>query len=185
MITEEKKSTSNVSYTYEQTDEMLQRASKRLLNYWSSFFNQMEDNENFLLSRFNMINNYIQLVKWDDYLENLYLVSLGSRSEGVSLEVALSRMEKVRQLIVIQAADNQESFAARIIPQILHDSEPITKIKYLMRFAVAMRVANLLYQKLNQQRLRNKKAALSPEFNFKGNPFMFADQLQRFLTEYK
>jgi hypothetical protein len=186
MIIENRTNTSGVSYTYEQTDMISQRAARMQFSYWSSFFNQMEDNESFLLSRFNLINNYVQTIKHDEYIANLYLVLLGSRGEGVPLTVALSRMEKVRKLIVEQSADEpQNNFSATVIPEVLNDARPRTKIKYLMRYVVAMHLANLLYQKLKQQRLKNKSPEIESEFNFLGNPYMFAKKLESFLSKYR
>ncbi len=181
MVQEQTKNTFGLNFTYAQTDEFVTRAAQMMLHRWSSFFNQMQDNESFLLSRLKQVSSYAEQIKGDEYLSNLWLVWIGSRGEGAPLNTALERMEKVRSLLEQTLnEDGQSKFPAIFVPEIISDDQSATKLKHLLRFGIAKRLATLIYSKLVQH-----KPGLSAGLSFGGDPYMFSEKLKEILLAYK
>jgi hypothetical protein len=181
MVQEQTKHTFSVYLDYEQTDELVTRAAQMLLHRWSSFFNQMQDNESFLLSRLKQISTYAEQIKGDEYLSNLWLVWVGSRGEGAPPVTALKRMEKVRRLLEQTLyEDGPIKFPAIFVPEIIHDNQPSTKLKHLLRFRIAKQLTVQIYSKLKQN-----NPGLSTDLSCMGDPYMFSEKLKKILLAYK
>ena len=183
MVHEQTRNTFGLDFTYEMSDEFVTRAAKMLLQRWSSFFDQMQDNESFLLSRLKQIGTYAEQVRGDDYLSNLWWVWVGTRSEGASLNTALTRMEKVRNVLAQNKIGDGETSSPEIfVPEIIDDNQPSTKLKHLLRFGIAQKLATMIYSKLVQMQT---KPGLSADLSFNGHPYMFADRLKQLLLALK
>lgn len=181
MVQEQTRNTFGLDFTYEMTDEFVTRASRMLLCRWSSFFDQMQDNESFLLSRLKQIGTYAEQVRGDEYLSNLWWVWVGTRSEGAPLITALNRMEKVRRVLERNKTEvGQPKFPDIFVPEIIHDNRPSTKLKHLLRFGIAQRLTAQIYSKLVQN-----KPGLSADLSFSGHPYMFAERLKQLLLVLK
>jgi hypothetical protein len=183
MVQEQTKNTFGLNFTYEMTDELVKRASRMLLCRWSSFFDQMQDNESFLLSRLKQISTYAEQVRGDDYLSNLWWVWIGSRNEGVPVITALKRMEKVRRVLEQNKIEvGQPKIPDIFVPEIIHEVQPTTKMKHLLRFGIAQQLSTEIYSKLLQLQT---KPGLCSDLSLAGHPYMFADKLKQLLLALK
>lgn len=181
MVQDSPNNTFAALHSYEQIDAIVERAARLLLCRWERSASRQRSKEGKILTRLKQIAAYFDTTNRDEYLSNLYLIFVGSRSEGKPLSVALMRMENVRELIL----NENYSKGLSELTQYIYDDDPTTKIKYLLRFVTVKQAARLLYDQLNDERRKIGKAELSavPEFN--GSPDKFTGRLNDFLKNYK
>jgi hypothetical protein len=186
MVSERKKINNGLSnLTFEHLDLVAARSASLLYRRWVTFFDQMDENESFLLGRLRSIHSFAENVSDDAYLRNLFFIFIGSRSKGESLQVCLIKMEKLRLHFIEENKYREERNKKPAVNEkmILSPGDE-QKLKYLMRFSVCVRLAQMIYQ-----RLFTKSAGrynwMREDFHFDSFPLVFENQLEQFLLKYQ
>ncbi|MEW6469664.1 MAG: hypothetical protein AB1458_12105 [Bacteroidota bacterium] len=149
MVKEIAKDSFAKGYDYQQAGRLVDRAAQRLFTRWQETVKQEKSQEEAILKKLKMIADYIKVTMCEGYMTDLLLVYMGCRSADRPLGEALGNMEEVRVHLLRQMQyAGKTAYLLQAPSQYIFDQRPGTKLKYLMRFAIARQTAQLLYNRL-------------------------------------
>ena len=168
--------------SFEQIDSMAARSANSIYNQWSLAIDNSVNKQKIIFERLKQLNMYFDTILQDEYLVNLYLISLGCRSQKDSLYQTMQKMERVRLLILKNiSGKNKKGFATPEISQHIYDDRPEIKAKFILRFATIKKATRLLFEKLMAERNKIGLPVMELESHFSENPDRFIKKLNEFL----
>ena len=140
-------------YDFNLADETAHRAANLLFARWMKNARTHKDKMDEVFLRLEQLAEYLQRTNQDEYLDNLSVVLMGCRLQGISLRDALKKMEKVRVIIADCVKEKTlDGLAASGVSPLVFDGSPQTKLKYVLRRRAAEYLLFELQKILNEGR---------------------------------